>query len=1057
MGILANTKQYITKKVIGAAQSVGDSVATMSALSPQQLQNMADKRDTFLKTMSDMAGVGAQANIQKNMGAIGVEVYQAYLDQLENVYYPVDSQLDTFDEVNRIRFFDITKWVTDVEEQNLDKLVNVYHVLSEEDCNIALIYHRTSQECQISIGVVNTDDKNSDPAIVDKYYSRVVGAIKGNFPGAEVQGINSRHRDYGVGIPTCLKNIAGDNNDNKVKSIAIVSNVASEKSEDFISQSMEKLLDGIVPEDETHEYTIVLMAKPIKNQLGVKNRLFELYSALKPYETWQINTGINENATEGATFNLGGNIGMNVSRTNGKNAGIAVPKPAGIINAGVSQSDSIGANFGVSFQRSSNVSVTLGKNENLSQTFVNYGVKHTLDIIESQVKRMEESAALGMWEFASYIIADSPVIANNVAHMYLALTQGEKSYLSKSAVNFWDGDMDTVAAKTILSCVQKLQHPIFGLKSSVEDEWLMYPTLVTPTTQLSGKELAKALNFPRKSVSGVPVIETVAFGRDVQKYGDGSIDKISLNLGKISHMRHIEDTDVQISADTLTSHTFITGSTGTGKTTATLQLINKAKANGAKFMVVEPVKGEYKKKIGAECTVYGTNISCTDDLLKINPFWFPKNVHVLEHIDRLIEILNACWPMYAAMPAVLKDAIERAYVNQGWDLKSGEYCNKFPTFYDLLETLPEVMKDSMYSNDTKSDYAGALITRIRSLTNGLNGVIFCDREGLSEEELFEQNVIVDLSRVGAVETKSLIMGILIMKLQEFWINKDEFSDELKHLMVLEEAHNILKRTSASQTQEGANLQGKSVEMITNAIAEMRAYGEGFVIADQAPNLLDEAVIRNTNTKIVLRLPDADDRLVVGKACSLTDKQIDEIGRLPDYTAVVYQNDWIEAVLCYFEDFTDLRPYEKKETGNDFALKEVSTNMLYFNYLFDESKNIELSEDEKIDAIAWVDSLCAGIITKRMLKKAFIDGIIDRKGIAYNLFHGKTISKTLEDTYDENAGIVAATKKIRQVYAIQDDQLIQRICSYIILQICELKKEGSIVERYKDMAERGLVL
>ena len=41
-------------------------------------------------------------------------------------------------------------------------------------------------------------------------------------------------------------------------------------------------------------------------------------------------------------------------------------------------------------------------------------------------------------------------------------------------------------------------------------------------------------------------------------------------------------------------------------------------------------------------------------------------------------------------------------------------------------------------------------------------------------------------------------------------------------------------------------------MITNGIAEMRTYGEGFIIVDQFPNLLDPSAIRNTNTKIILR-------------------------------------------------------------------------------------------------------------------------------------------------------------------------------------------------------------
>ena len=146
---------------------------------------------------------------------------------------------------------------------------------------------------------------------------------------------------------------------------------------------------------------------------------------------------------------------------------------------------------------------------------------------------------------------------------------------------------------------------------------------------------------------------------------------------------------------------------------------------------------------------------------------------------------------------------------------------KLPTFNDLIETLPEVRDSSMYSADTKSDYAGALITRVRSMTNGINGQIFCSNKELTDNDLFTQNVIVDLSRVGSNETKSLMMGILVMKLQEYRLMLDAMNEKLIHVTVLEEAHNLLRRTSLSQSQEGANLQGKSVEMITYSIAEMR--------------------------------------------------------------------------------------------------------------------------------------------------------------------------------------------------------------------------------------------
>ena len=104
-----------------------------------------------------------------------------------------------------------------------------------------------------------------------------------------------------------------------------------------------------------------------------------------------------------------------------------------------------------------------------------------------------------------------------------------------------------------------------------------------------------------------------------------------------------------------------------------------------------------------------------------------------------------------------------------------------------------------------------------------------------------------------------------MRLQEYRMSSDCMNSDLKHVTVLEEAHNILKRTSTEQSSEGANLIGKSVEMLANSIAEMRTYGEGFIIADQSPNMLDMSAIRNTNTKIVLRLPDYNDRELVGRA------------------------------------------------------------------------------------------------------------------------------------------------------------------------------------------------
>lgn len=527
----------------------------------------------------------------------------------------------------------------------------------------------------------------------------------------------------------------------------------------------------------------------------------------------------------------------------------------------------------------------------------NKAVEELLTRIDEQIKRTKESEDYGCYSCAAYFLSSRPSKALLAANTYRSLMIGEGSSVESGAVNLWQDRASVTAMREYL---KRFTHPVFARQLwENEADSLFY----TAGTLVSGRELPMHLGLPTRSVHGLPIIEHAEFGRNVPD--EAMPDEDKMNLGKIYHMGKEEAAGLILNRQAMASHTFITGSTGTGKSNAVYHLLDEITKNGqTTFLVVEPAKGEYKNVFG-NCTdvqVFGTNPRETP-LLRMNPFAFPENIHILEHIDRLVEIFNACWPMYAAMPAVLKDAIERSYQKVGWDLRNSESEKGiFPTFFDLLDILPGVIEESHYSKDTQSDYVGALCTRVKSLTNGIYGSVLCAEDALSDAEMFDQNVIVDLSRVGSMETKSLLMGILVMKLQEYRMCSSGMNSRLRHVTVLEEAHNLLRKTSAEQSQEGANLQGKSVEMLANAIAEMRTYGEGFIIADQAPGLLDMSVIRNTNTKIILSLPDEEDRKLVGKSAALKEAQIDELSKLPLGVAAVYQNEWPEAVLCKIEAY-----------------------------------------------------------------------------------------------------------------------------------------------------------
>lgn len=785
------------------------------------------------------------------------EVFRTFLPKIAETceVAPIEAKGECSDAV---AYFKISKFVENEKEEMVDCLKSVYHVLANSGSGVALVIHRKQNGCEIGLAVGNTS-ANSERTIKDA--QRLKDAFLGNFPGSSCEEILS---DIGTS-----SSLFAQLNDEYVKnnnsSMAVVSNIATEFAEGYATQGIEKLLDGIRPANSDSEYTIIILGEALKDDdlKDAKEKLYEHYTLLSPYSSEQKSISLSHAKQSGWNWNL--------------------------ILAGHNWGTTTGSDSGTSFE------------------VTNYKVKHTLDVIEKQMDRLEESAALGLWKFAAYVTSADLAITNEVAHMYMSLTQGRDSFAEQPAINVWNGQVEDNATKIqmMANSLRYLTHPVFSGN-------------ITATTIVSGAEFARSLCLPQKSVQGFPVFSCARFGRNISTYSE-RVGEL-FDLGKIYHMRQAENTAVSLDKKSLASHVFVTGSTGSGKSNTVFQILKEV---DTPFLVVEPAKGEYKDVFGGyeDVRVLGTNPKMAE-LLRVNPFSFPENISVTEHIDRLVELFNVCWPMYAAMPAILKDAVIKAYESAGWDIEISEnkYSNDlFPSFIDVLDQIRVVLNSSDYSADNKSDYTGALVTRLRSLTNGINGQIF-SANTISDEELFDRKVIVDLSRVGSTETRSLIMGLLVMKLQEYRLSSGKPNNTtLCHITVLEEAHNILKRTSTEQSTESSNLVGKSVEMLTNAIAELRAFGEGFIIADQAPGLLDMAVIRNTNTKIIHRLPDQNDRELAGKAAGLNDEQIQEIAKLELGVAAIYQNDWIEPVLCKVDEYG---VQDKKEYH--FIEKEICT-------------------------------------------------------------------------------------------------------------------------------------
>ncbi len=820
-----------------------------------------------------------------NLDKIHSRIFKNYLYNLENDYTVIDFEhFNKFknssgEEVIRTAYFSnvqalkVDRWVFDSKEEIIDRFKNIYSAFSNGKENIALLIKRTVEGAEFYFVVKNDSLTGGNRFSTANSIKLLSDSIRGNFPGTMMDLIPMK--DLTSRMDMIEDDYFGFDTH---KAVSILTNIPSQKSEKSISQGIEKLLDGLAPRNKSEEYTVVFLAEPVShdNLLSIKNGFEELATSIYKFSEHQVNTGDSQSTAKGENVSASDASGINssLSKTHGfnvgGNAGISSGSSVGkgwlngFTNFWSAKSKNMGSNFGLSagYQKSktitdgqsytytgtrgTNYCITDTSSENITNNYKSFPISNLLKRIDKQIERLEQCEAVGLFKEAIYVFAGDTVMTRNVANYMLGLIQGTESFVESSVVNTWNRSKENKDFDNIRDFVKHFSHPVFLnltdlkilqysdhndseagldlLQSQVES--------VYPTTYISANELAQIMNFPRKSVQGLSSIECAEFERNLL-YKDHKKDSISrekIPFGFVNYMHQIENQEVSLDVNSLTKHTFITGSTGSGKSTAIYKILHELRSKGIPFLVIEPAKGEYRNEFGDFAKVYSTNVRL-GMLLKINPFKFPSNgIMVHEHIDRLIEIFNVCWPMYAAMPAVLKEAIERAYEASGWNLNTSQ-------------------------------------NRI--------GQIF-SADDIGDEKLFNDFTIVDLSRVGSMETKALIMGILVMRLQEYHMANSPSVSELKHVTVLEEAHNLLKRTSSEQSSESSNMLGKSVEMIANAIAEMRTYGEGFIIADQSPGLLDMSVIRNTNTKIILSLPDLSDRELVGKSAGLNDEQIKDI-------------------------------------------------------------------------------------------------------------------------------------------------------------------------------------
>lgn len=517
-------------------------------------------------------------------------------------------------------------------------------------------------------------------------------------------------------------------------------------------------------------------------------------------------------------------------------------------------------------------------------------IKYYLELQDAYLKHIQLGTAIGSWQVCTYFFA------------------ADRSVFARLQALIRATYVDEQSRPTPLRT-----HEVKGLKSHLEQFGLVqnprtdegFQTLISYKllTPLNSRMLSAYVHLPKREMPGFRIRRSAEFSlaeipthNPVRRIAIGNILDRGFDTGNLYH----------IDVDAMQKHTIVCGVTGGGKTNTCFYLVGQLWKQGIPFMVIEPAKSEYRHMMLMSEAFKGSGQSFTlgDETVspfRLNPFEIMKGVKVQTHLDALKSVFNASFEMYAPMPQVLEKALNSIYAVRGWDLVQNKNrrlprgmqpgdpdCPPeiYPTMKDLYEIIDPITESFGYSERIGPDVQAALKARIGSLLIGGKGQMLNTRRSIPPEVLFGRPTVVELKMVSEDSEKSFLMGMLLVFLYEYRESLGP-NERLQHVMLVEEAHRLLKNVPTQQSGESANPAGKAVEFFTNMLAEIRAYGQGFIIADQIPNKLAPEALKNTNLKIMHRIVATDDRDSMGGAMNLDDVQKRHVTALGQGRAVVY--------------------------------------------------------------------------------------------------------------------------------------------------------------------------
>lgn len=514
-------------------------------------------------------------------------------------------------------------------------------------------------------------------------------------------------------------------------------------------------------------------------------------------------------------------------------------------------------------------------------------VKH----LEKKLEQIGKGVATGLWHTQVFLTATNQADYQLLSAMFRTSYSKGNEVIEPLQIFPMKQSPDRLAMVPIGIMLPDTHDTMYA----VNRKGISLPAYTTQTV-LNSEQLASYFQYPEKEIVGFAVDESVEF--EIENRRNSLVSPFT--IGNIFTNQTDLAIPYQIEVVDLNRHTLLIGMTGAGKTNTSKNIlvslwcqksipflvIESAKREYWDLANVSPIEGQYDFSdlrvftLGEESPKRGVPY-------RLNPFEVIGTASIQAHIDRLFSTFKASFDLVSPTPFILEQALYEIYQDSGWDIVTNENKygkTRYPTLTDLIFKIDEIIEVSDYTGEVESNIKASLRARINSLRIGGKGYMLDVEKSLPISLLMEKPTILELEDLGDDETKSFVIGLLLTQIYEYHQSYHLATTEnaLKHLLVIEEAHRLLKEVSGEEASKR-----KAIEFFTNLLAEIRSFGQGILIADQIPTKLASETLKNTNLKIVHRTVSEDDRLAVGKAMNMTEEQLSYISSLKRGTAAVY--------------------------------------------------------------------------------------------------------------------------------------------------------------------------